>query len=130
MAISQNIHILLIDENRTDLVTVKDLLTKTGFKNIKYAFNGDDGIKYVVDSEAERKPVQLIICNYEMSSLDGVSVYQKIKEVAPSGPKFLLLSGNSEQQHILKAVKAGVRNILLKPFSKQSLVTELAKMLK
>ncbi len=131
MAISQNIHILLVDENRTDLVTVKDLLSKTGFKNIKYAFNGPDGIKHITESDSDGKPVQLILCNYDMGEMNGVEFFKNVSELSvATKPKFLLLSGNSEQQHILSAVKAGVRNILLKPFSKQSLITELAKMLK
>lgn len=130
MPVSQNLNILIVDETKSQLMAVKEVLRTTGFTNINAAEGAEDALKRIHSSLELNGPIELIICNNELSEIDGVSLFNKIRTIdAHRRTPFLLLCSSSEKEVIMGAVKAGIRHILLRPFSKQSLVNELSKLL-
>ncbi len=130
MPVSQNLNILIVDETKSQLMAVKEVLRTTGFTNINAAEGAEDALKRIQSSLELNGPIELIICNNELSEIDGVALFNKIRTIdAHRRTPFLLLCSSSEKEVIMGAVKAGIRHILLRPFSKQSLVNELSKLL-
>ena len=130
MAISQKLNILIVDDVRAQITTLKDILAKTGFKNISYAVSCKEATEKVQEFTNEQKPVELILCSNDIKESSGVAIHKAIKNVCGSSKfHFLLISGRSDQEHIIEAAKNGIKHILLRPFSPQALINELAKML-
>lgn len=130
MPVSQNLNILIVDETKSQLMAVKEILRMTGFTNINGAEGGQDALKKIASSLELNSPIELIICNNELSDVDGVSLFSKVRTIDHhKRTPFLLLCSSSEKDVILGAVQAGIRNILLRPFSKQSFINELSKLL-
>ncbi len=130
MPVSQNLNILIVDETKSQLMAVKEILRTTGFTNISGAEGAQDALKKISSSIELNGPVELIICNNELSDVDGVSLFSKIRKIdTHQRTPFLLLCSSSEKEVIMTAVQAGIRHILLRPFSKQSLINELSKLL-
>lgn len=130
MAISSKLHILVVDDEPNFRQTVKIILTDIGFINIHAAAGAKEALMYIERSLQGGTPVDLVICDYDMPEMNGLDLFIMLEQnVETKKIKYLLTSGYAEQKFVLSAIKSGIRNILLKPFSKQGLVSELAKML-
>ncbi|GEM_PF-3553439 len=132
MAISSSLRILVIDDDAEIRQTLHLILQNIGFKTIKMSPNGKDAIEYI---DAQLKDglslPQFIMCDYDMPGMTGVSVFQSLKDRGGEAVKipFLLISGMSDKNFILEARDIGIKYILLKPFTQQTLVKEMARIL-
>lgn len=130
MAISPELHIMLLDNVESDAQAIKEILTRTGFKRVNSFSRPNEALDYFSDSMFRGDPIKMVICDAELAEMSGIDFFVTLNRVdTAKSTKFLMLSANSDQTFILTAVKAGVRYILLKPFSRQSLIAELAKIL-
>ncbi len=129
MAVSTSLNILIVDDSSAQQNAVKQLLKDTGFTNITCAAGPKEAIKIIAENAELQRPIELLICNDGAIDEDGVQLYSHIKGSQTPNLPFLLLCQNSEKDKIMGAVQAGIRNILLRPFSKQSFINELSKLL-
>lgn len=129
MSIKSNIRILIIDDESGVRQSLKMILQSLGFTNISGAVSGKEGLTHISTGIDRNEPVEYIICDYDMPKMSGVEFFEKIKQDDSTKElPFLLISGYSDQTFIIKAIEIGIKNILIKPFSKQSLISEMAKM--
>lgn len=130
MAISPKIQILLVDDQGSTRTSIRDILKDAGFKNVHDEEDAKKALKYIDGHLEEGESLDLVISDYDMPGMDGTEFFQEIrKNNALDNTKFILISGCADQSFIVEAVKLGIRSILLKPFSKQDLINELAKVL-
>jgi two-component system, NarL family, nitrate/nitrite response regulator NarL len=81
--------------------------------------SGEEMLKHIVSSEAD-----ILICDYYMPEMDGVSVVFKLREVAPE-VKVLMLTSSQNPDSIKKALQAGVKGFITKNVGKKELKTAL-----
>ena len=130
MAISNKIHIVVIDDQPSTLQSVKDILKDSGFKNVYPKENAKVALEFMSEHISSGEKVDLILSDYDMPNMDGTQLYTEMQNNEQlKGTPFILMSGCADQTFIVTAVKLGIKSILLKPFSKQDLINELAKIL-
>lgn len=107
--------ILVVDDMMTMRKIVDKVCKEIGFTDITEAADG--AIAYDLLRKSN-PPFGLIISDWNMPNLSGLEFLKKVRADANfSKLPFLLVTAESEQHQIAEAVKAGVSNYVVKPFS-------------
>jgi two-component system, chemotaxis family, chemotaxis protein CheY len=112
-------------------------LNALGVTKIKLAEHGGDAIEFLklqkIDPmKAGILSVDLIISNWQMSPVDGMILLRWVRRHAESPNRFIpfiMLSGNFEAENLAEARDLGTTEFVAKPFSVQSLVQRIQKVI-
>lgn len=115
--------ILVIDDMATMRKIVSKTLKEFGFTEIQEAADGALGLNLLTTTE---RPFELIISDWNMPNLTGIELLKKVREnpVYTNTP-FILLTAEAEVAQVAEAVKLGVSNYIIKPFSPDMLRQKL-----
>src|ERR1051325_9658114 len=103
--------ILVAEDDAVSRSKLEFMLTKWGWEVVAVS----DGAQALDALEAEGAP-RLAILDWEMPQLSGVEVCQKVRELAVSGPRYLLLlTSKSDKRDIVRGLHAGANDYLTKP---------------
>jgi len=105
---------LVAEDNATTRRCLADNLTALGYDNIIMVSNGEEAVE-----AAEKQSVDLVIMDYKMPKLDGISA-AKIISSRTSAP-IILITGHSDENIAQSAIDAGIVAYLVKPVTKKHL---------
>jgi len=121
MAVDKAMPILIVDDYKTMLRIVRNLLKQLGFDNVDEATDGAQALE-----KLRSKNYGLVISDWNMEPMTG---YELLKEVrADSQLKalpFIMVTAESKTDNVIAAKKAGVNNYIVKPFNAETLKTKL-----
>ena len=106
-------NILYIEDNVELSATIKEKLMPK--YNVEIAAAGQEGLK-----KAENKEFDLIIIDFYLPDLDGVTICKKIREF-DAKVAMLMFTTNDDKKNIINALDAGADDYLTKPFVFQEL---------
>ncbi len=113
MAIDKNMPILIVDDYKTMLRIIKNLLKQLGFENVDEATDGTMAFDKVKD-----KPYGLIISDWNMEPMSGYELLQKIRgDEKHKQLPFIMITAESKTDNVIAAKQAGVSNYIVKPFN-------------
>lgn len=125
MAVDKNMPILIVDDYKTMLRIVRNLLKQLGFNNVDEATDGSQALE-----KARGKSYGLIISDWNMEPMTG---YELLKEVRADGvlkaTPFIMVTAESKTDNVIAAKKAGVNNYIVKPFNAATLKTKITAVL-
>ena len=128
MGLKADIKILIVDDMATMRKIIKNMLTQIGFTNISEADDGAIAWSMIESAMKEGRPYEFIISDWNMSQLSGLDLLKKIRATPGLGKlPFLMITAEAEQGNVVVAVKAGVSNFIVKPFSAQVLKEKIDK---
>lgn len=114
-AVDFNFKVLVVD----DMLTVRKLMEKNckdmGFKDVDSAENGAQAWQMIEKGE---KKYGLIVSDWNMPELNGLMLLKKVR-----GDKrfadciFIMCTTSSEKANVIEAVKAGINQYIVKPFT-------------
>lgn len=110
--------ILLIDDDRSFLDTVAELLRRAGY-SILTAEGGIRGLE-VLGSEAAS--IGLVLLDMRMPGMDGEEVLERIVRFHPTIP-VIMLTGENAIDLVVRAMKSGATNYIYKGSSPHELLT-------
>lgn len=106
--------ILIADDNKAIRDIVSWFLEFTGYE-VALAIDGIEALAVFLKS-----PFDLVLTDYEMPAMDGLSLAGHIKAKSPNTP-VILLTG-TDKKHVLKRVSKGlVDSVIFKPFLLENL---------
>ena len=111
---------LCIDDDRTLLLIVKQILTKSfGAQTLEVfqASTGEEGLQIM----REIKP-DIILCDIHMPGMDGFEVCQRVRELKLRSAVILMSAYDAEQDNAIKASDTGAGAYLSKPIKKGELL--------
>lgn len=121
MAVDLKMPILIVDDYKTMLRIVRNLLQQLGFNNVDEAMDGSQALTML-----RGKPYGLVISDWNMEPMTG---YQLLKEVRAddklSSLPFIMVTAESKTDNVIAAKKAGVNNYIVKPFNAATLKTKM-----
>lgn len=128
MALKANMKILVIDDMATMRKIIKNMLGQIGFTNITEADDGATALPMIQDAQKTDEPYEFIVSDWNMPQLTGLDLLKQLRatEEYKSLP-FLMITAEAEQGNVVIAVKAGVSNFIVKPFSAQVLKEKIDK---
>jgi len=113
--------VLIVDDFATMRRIVKGVLKDLGFKNIIEAENGKAAL-----SELKKEEVGLVISDWNMPEMTGIELLKAVRaqDQFKSLP-FIMVTAEGQKDNVLEAVKAGVTNYVVKPFTPETLKQKL-----
>jgi len=107
---------------------VKSMMLKLGCSDITEADDGIPAWELIINAQAMGKPFGLVLSDWNMPGMNGLDLLKKVRadEKVKKTP-FLMITAEGEQGNVLIAVKAGVSNFVVKPFSQQVLEEKIKK---
>ena len=135
----ENLKILVCDDSEPIREGLVDLLGKCGVKNVFQLSDGCEVLDFLIKSfEKENLEIDLLITDYIMPKLDGLSLVREIREFHSSNKKLkkyiqkipiIVATGEGETNSMISFVEAGVNNYLLKPCDKTTLIEKIGEIL-
>ncbi len=107
--------IMLVDDSRTIRNIQKKTLQQLGHTDIVEA---EDGA--VALAKFNEQAPDLMLIDWNMPNMNGLTLIQKIREANKTIP-LIMCTTEAEKSRILEALKAGVNNYIVKPFTAESL---------
>lgn len=124
-AVDKNMPILIVDDYKTMLRIIRNLLKQLGFDNVEEAGDGSQALQKLRD-----RPFRLIISDWNMEPMSGL---QLLKEVRADGQlkdlPFIMITAESKSENVIAAKQAGVSNYIVKPFNAATLKGKLTAVL-
>ena len=121
MSVDYSMNILIVDDYKTMLRIVRNLLKQLGFTNVDDAADGTEAL-----AKMRGKRYGLVISDWNMEPMTG---YELLKEVrSDEGLKptpFIMITAESKTENVIAAKKAGVNNYIVKPFNAATLKTKI-----
>lgn len=117
MPFASALRVLIVDDQLTSRALIRDGLQQLGIEDIEMAADGEQGLKVMM-----QKPAHLIISDLNMPKLDGLGFLRAVRANPPTkNAAFIMLTGRGDRELIERAVKCGVNNYLVKPFTMPTL---------
>lgn len=117
MALDKNMKVLVVDDFSTMRRIVKNILRQLGFNNILEADDGSTGLDIL-----QKEKIDLIISDWNMPKMTGLELLKAVRgDDALRDIPFLMVTAEAQQENIIEAVKAGVNNYIVKPFTAETL---------
>lgn len=122
--LKHDLKILVVDDFPTMRRIVRTLLKQNGFNNFTEAEDGQIAYRTL----QEQGDFELIVSDWNMPNMTGLEFLKTVR----ADPKFkhlpfLMVTAEAEKENIIEAVKAGVSNYIVKPFTGQALKEKLEK---
>lgn len=125
MAVDMKMPILIVDDYKTMLRIVRNLLSKLGFSDIDEATDGTDAL-----AKLKSRRYGLIISDWNMQPMTGYELLQKVRaDDSTKSLPFVMVTAESKVENVIAARKAGVNNYIIKPFSAEVLKAKLKTVL-
>jgi two-component system chemotaxis response regulator CheY len=113
--------ILVADDNGQTLALVRRALRDLGFTRVLTASHG-----YMALALVKKNPIDLIILDWDLSRLDGVSLLQAVRSIPRMPvPKTIMMTACTDRGALEHAANLGVDQYLVKPFTGATLRQKL-----
>jgi two-component system chemotaxis response regulator CheY len=113
--------ILLVDDSKTMRNIQKKVLTSLG--DVTFGEAGD-GLEALSIIAATAGGYDLALVDWNMPNMNGLQLVTKIRETDKK-TILIMATTEAEKSRILDALRAGVNNYLLKPFTPESLMEKV-----
>lgn len=120
----RKIKILIVDDLEFPRMIIRNMLHDLGYEshnNILEAANGREAFDMIKGEQ-----IDLIICDWTMPIMTGFELLQKIRATPElARTPFIMLTAAAEKENIMGAIKAGVSQYIVKPFTAETLYQKI-----
>jgi len=119
-----SVRVVIADDLSFMRMVQREILQERGYEVVGEA---SDGIE-AVDKFKQLRP-DVIILDITMPNMNGLEAMYKIFEMDQSA-KIIICSALGQQQLIVEAIKAGVKDFIVKPFKPERVISSIEKAIK
>lgn len=113
---------LVIDDSRTVRAIVGKILRDEGLEVVE-AGNGREGL----DRLREQPDLTLILVDWNMPVMNGLEFIQAVRADHAYDPiRIMMVTTETEQEQVNRALAAGANEYLMKPFTREILMAKLS----
>jgi two-component system chemotaxis response regulator CheY len=125
MAVNKSIPILIVDDYKTMLRIIRNLLNQLGFDNVEEARDGTEALR-----KLREKAFDLVISDWNMEPMTGIELLREVRsDDKLKKIPFIMVTAESKTENVVIAKEAGVSNYIVKPFNAATLRTKLTGVL-
>ena len=125
MAVKKDMAILVVDDYKTMLRIIRNLLKQLDFNNVDEATDGSEALKKLRD-----KDYGLVISDWNMEPMTGLQLVREVRsDKKLKKLPFIMVTAESKTENVVAAKEAGVSNYIVKPFNAETLKQKLASVL-
>lgn len=114
-------HILVVDDNHTNVDLLLDLLDAHDFQNVHGISDPHHVLPY-----CQRQLPDLILLDIRMPYMDGYAVFEQLQEHFPHHtPPTIVLTAQTDNATRHRALRLGVRDFIAKPFKQDEVLQRI-----
>jgi len=121
MAVDLTMNVLIVDDYKTMLRIIRNLLRQLGIENVDEATDGGTALAKLRESD-----YGLVISDLIMQPMTGLQLLKEVRadEKLKQIP-FIMVTAESKTENVVAAKEAGVTNYIVKPFNAATLKQKL-----
>lgn len=117
MALDLSMPVLVVDDYKTMVRIIRNLLKQLGFENVDDAADGTEAF-----AKMKNQKYGLVISDWNMEPMTGYELLRHVRsDGALAKTPFIMVTAESKTENVIAAKKAGVNNYIVKPFNAQTL---------
>ena len=125
MAVDKNMYVLIVDDYKTMLRIIRNLLKQLGFNNVDEATDGAMALQML-----RVGTYGLVISDWNMEPMTGLQLLREVRADPKLKPvPFIMVTAESKSENVIAAKEAGVSNYIVKPFNAETLKTKMSSVL-
>jgi two-component system, chemotaxis family, chemotaxis protein CheY len=125
MAVDKSTPILVVDDYKTMVRIVRNLLHQLGFHDVDDA---NDGASALAKLRAKR--FGLVISDWAMEPMSGLELLQAMRaDPDLKTLPFIMITAENRSERVARAEQAGADGYLVKPFNAEALRAEIARVM-
>ena len=125
MAVDKSMNVLIVDDYKTMLRIIRNLLKQIDFNNVEEATDGSDALVKLRSGN-----FGLVISDWNMQPMTGLELLQEVRQDSRlKGLPFIMITAESKTENVVAAKQAGVSNYIVKPFNAETLREKIEKVL-
>jgi two-component system chemotaxis response regulator CheY len=125
MTIDKSMNVLIVDDYKTMLRIIRNLLKQIDFNNVDEATDGADAL-----SKLRSGSFGLVISDWNMQPMTGLQLLQEVRaDGRLKSTPFIMVTAESKAENVVAAKQAGVSNYIVKPFNAETLREKIEKVL-
>lgn len=115
--------VMIVDDAQYMRTVLADILKKAGFEILAEAESGEDALEIYEPGKFDVVTMDIILL--------GISGVEAVKKIIKKDPQatILMVSAMGQQSLIVDAIKAGAKGFVVKPFTPESVVDEMNRVL-
>lgn len=121
MSVDLSMPVLVVDDYKTMIRIIRNLLKQLGFSDVDDAADGTEAL-----GKMKQRKYGLVISDWNMEPMTG---YELLKEVRTDDglarTPFIMVTAESKTENVIAAKKAGVNNYIVKPFNAATLKSKI-----
>jgi two-component system, chemotaxis family, chemotaxis protein CheY len=122
MAVSKSTPILVVDDYRTMIRIVRNLLQQLGFDNVDDASDGASAL-----AKLREQTFGLVISDWMMEPMSGLELLQQIRaDPKLRALRFIMITAENRKDRVARAEQAGADGFIVKPFNAEALCDRIA----
>jgi two-component system chemotaxis response regulator CheY len=123
--VDKNMNVLIVDDYKTMLRIIRNLLKQLGFENVEEATDGGMAL-----AKLREKPYGLVISDWNMEPMTGLQLLKEVRADARlKNTPFIMVTAESKTENVVSAKQAGVNNYIVKPFNAETLKSKITAVL-
>ncbi|HEY8264158.1 MAG TPA: response regulator [Methyloceanibacter sp.] len=121
MAVNYSMPVLVVDDYKTMIRIIRNLLKQLGFVNVDEAGDGSAALNMM-----RQKNYGLVISDWNMEPMTGFELLREVRaDDQLSRTPFIMVTAESKTENVIAAKKAGVNNYIVKPFNAATLKAKI-----
>lgn len=114
---------LVVDDSRTTRRILAGILREVGFDEVAEAGDGVDGLEKIRSME---RP-DLVLVDWNMPEMNGIQFVRYVRTRAEfSAVPIMMVTTETEFDHVSMALEAGANEYVMKPFTKEIIAEKLS----
>ena len=125
MPMDKSINVMIVDDYKTMLRIIRNLLKQIEFNNVEEASDGAEAL-----AKLRAGNFGLVISDWNMVPMTGLQLLQEVRADARlKSTPFIMITAESKTENVVAAKQAGVSNYIVKPFNAETLRDKIEKVL-
>ena len=125
MPIDKSMNVLIVDDYKTMLRIIRNLLKQIDLVNVEEANDGAEALGKLRGGQ-----FGLVISDWNMAGMSGIDLLREVRADAQlKRTPFIMITAESKTENVIAAKEAGVSNYIVKPFNAETLRNKIEKVL-
>ena len=122
MAVDLSMPVLVVDDYKTMIRIIRNLLKQLGFENVDDAADGQEAL-----GKMKENKYGLVISDWNMEPMTGYELLREVRaDDSLKATPFIMVTAESKTENVVAAKRAGVNNYIVKPFNAATLKDKIS----